>query len=309
MILLTFIAAFLFLSVLVSGFYAFSVACVRKKELDWLKKESVEDSPYSEFYDSIVAADKWLHDHHAEDLYIRSADGLMLHGLWVPADFANGTMILVHGYRSNQLADFGFVLDHYHKEGYNLLLPEQRCHGKSEGRYITFGVKESDDVLRWIDYHNIAFGEYSIVLCGLSMGASTVMYLADEPLPRNVKGIIADCGFTSPKDIISCVYKTVTHIPPGPSIWVTDILARLFAGFHLSQKDTRITLTKNRLPILFIHGLADEYVPYEMSKQSFSACSGHKELLLVEGAGHAVSFLVDKDRYTAAVDKILNMTL
>ena len=309
MTIIVLVLSFLILAVIVSGFYAFSVACIRKKEINWLEKEEIENSPYAEFFDSIIAADKWIHDHQAEDLYIRSGDGLALHGLWIPAEFANGTMILVHGYRSSQLADFGFVLDYFHRQGYNLLLPELRSHGKSEGRYITFGVKESDDILRWIEYHNVAFGEYAVVLCGLSMGASTVMYLADEQLPRNVRGIIADCGFTSPKDIISSVYRMVTHLPPGPAIWVTDLLARIFAGFRLTQKDTRISLTKNHIPILMIHGLDDEFVPCEMTKQAFSVCTGHKELLLVEGAGHGVSFLVDMARYKAAVDKILDMTL
>ena len=309
MIIILFVCIFILLVVFVSGFYAFSVACIRKKELDWLTKEELDNTPYAEFYDDIVAANKWLQEHRAEDLYIRSADGLSLHGVWVPAEFANGTMILVHGSRSSQLADFGLVLESYNNEGYNLLLPEQRCHGKSEGRYITFGVKESDDILRWIEYHNIAFGEYAIVLCGLSMGASTVMYLAEESLPRNVKGIIADCGFTSPKDIIGTVYKNVTHFPAGPSLWAADLFTRLFAGFRLSEKDTRIALSKNRLPILLVHGLNDEYVPCKMSIEAYAACSGHKELLLVKGAGHGVSFLVDNVRYKAAIEKLLNMIL
>ena len=300
------IVLFAFLCVLISGFYAFFVACIRGKDLDWFNKDNLENTPYAEYYDTIIEADQWLRDHHAEDLYIKSSDGLMLHGLWVPAEFANGTMILVHGYRSSQLIDFGMVLAYYHNEGYNLLLPEQRCHGKSEGRYITFGVKESDDILRWIEYHNFAFGEYAVVLCGLSMGASTILYLADEQLPRNVRGMIADCGFTSPREIISTVYKTVTHLPPGPSILVADFFVRIFAGFRLSQKDTRVTLSKNRLPILLIHGLNDDYVPCEMTKEAYNACSGNKEILLVEGAGHAVSFLVDQARYKAAVDKLLN---
>ncbi len=306
---LFFLFLFLVVSVFVSGFYAFSIACIRKKEHNWLEKEELENTPYCDYYDTIVAADQWLREHHAEDLYIKSSDGLLLHGLWIPAEFANGTMILVHGYRSSQLVDFGPVLDYYHKEGYNLLLPEQRCHGKSEGRYITFGVKESNDIQRWIEYHNFAFGEYAVILCGLSMGASTVMYLADEQLPRNVKGIIADCGFTSPKDIISTVYKAVTHIPPGPSLWVADIFARIFAGFCLSQKDTRITLSKNRLPILMVHGLEDTYVPCEMTKQAFSVCTGNKMLLLVEGAEHGVSYLVDRVRYQAAIESLISKTI
>ena len=159
--------------------------------------------------------------------------------------------------------------------------------------------------LYWIYFHNFSFGAFPLFLSGLSMGASTVMYLAEKPLPGNVRGIIADCGFTSPKEILSSVFRDVTHLPPGPSIWATDIFARLFAGFHLSEKDSRQTLKKNVLPILMFHGTDDSFVPCEMTRQSYAACAGSKRMILVEGAEHGVSFLVDHERYTAAIEKFL----
>ena len=141
------------------------------------------------------------------------------------------------------------------------------------------------------------------------MGASTVMYMADEPLPDNVKAIIADCGFTTPKDIISSVFESVTHLPAAPSIWAADLFARLFAGFSLSEKNTRKTLAKNKLPILIVHGEKDDFVPCHMSKDAYEACSGPKKLLLVKEADHGVSFLVEPDRYSNEINNIVDKVI
>ncbi len=289
------------LLILFSGGYVFFVACRRGREPNWLVREELERTPYGEFYENVVAADLWLKQHEVQDVFVQSEDGLRLHGLWIPADNAKGTVLLAHGYRSSYLLDFAMVFDVYHQFGFNLLVPEQRCHGKSEGKYITFGVKESRDVQNWIAYHNKQFGAIPLILNGLSMGASTVLYLANENLPDNVRGIIADCGFTSPKEILKKVYRTMIHLPAGLSVWAANLFARMFASFSLTAKDTRRTLLSSRLPVLMIHGLADDFVPCEMTQQGYDACSSEKQLLLVAGAGHGVSFLSDPVGYTAAV--------
>lgn len=307
--LILFIACAVLLLLLVSGGYVFTVACLRRKELPWLVKEEIEKTPYGRYYETIVAADQWLKDHNAKDIWIKSDDGLKLHGQWVRVHNARGTMLLVHGYRSTKLVDFGVAFDYYHEKGFNLLLPEHRCHGESQGRFITFGVKESTDMLRWIEYHNREFGPMPMVLSGLSMGASTVMFMADMPLPGNVKGLIADCGFTSPADILADVFRDVTHIPPWPSVFAADLFARCFAGFSLWQKQTEKTLANNRLPILMVHGTEDDFVPCDMTKRSYAACSVPKTLLLVEGAGHGVSFLADHVRYIAHIEQFLKNTI
>ena len=301
-------AAFMIL-VLVSGGYAFFTACLRRKDLPWLDKQALQKTPYGRFSEHIQAADRWLTEHRAQEVSITSEDGLTLRGWWVPAEEPRGTMLLVHGYRSCALADFGPALDFYHNMGMNMLLPFQRSHGKSEGKYITFGVKESRDMLRWIDFHNQTFGKQPMLLSGLSMGASTVMYMAEEPLPANVKGIIADCGFTSPKEIISSVFRKTTHLPAVPTIWVVDLFARMLAGFSLYEKDSCRALAKSRLPILMIHGTKDSFVPCDMTKKAFECCVGNKQLLLIEGATHGVSFLHDKKRYTGAVINFLNTNI
>lgn len=294
---------------LVSGAYVFVVACVRRKELPWLVKEELEKTPFGGFYEGIVAADQWLSDHDTQSIYITSDDGLKLHGLWVPAKNPIGTVLLVHGYRSTKLMDFGVAFPYYHEKGFNLLIPDQRAHGKSQGRFITFGVKECRDMLRWINFHNSCYGMQPLLLSGMSMGASTVMFLADEKLPPNVKGLIADCGYTSANEIISVIFKRVMHFGAGPVMWAADLFARIFAGFSFYEKNTTETLRSNKLPVLILHGTEDSFVPCDMSKRSYAACTGPKQLLLVEGADHGVSFLVDHQRYTEAVEKFLSVCL
>lgn len=293
-----FLLAGLVLVLVASGWYVFYEACVRRKEYDWLDEDAMAKTSYSKYYKMICASNQWLLDHKAQDVYISSSDGLRLHAFWIPAEDAKGTVILAHGYKSTMLVDFSFVFDFYHAMGLNLLVPHQRSHGKSEGKYITFGVKESDDMLQWLQYHNANFGALPVILSGLSMGASTMLYLADANLPGNVKGIIADCGFTSPKAILSHVFTSVTHLPAWLSIWATDIFTRIFAGFSLREKDTRISLASSKVPVFMIHGKEDDFVPCKMTEDGYAACTSDKQILLVDGADHGVSFLYDSDGYT-----------
>ena len=204
-----FILIALFVLILFSGVYTFVVACVRRKELPWLDEAAMQKTSYGKYYENIVIGDKFLREHPSQKVQITSDDGLKLSGVWVPAENPKGTILLAHGYRSSKMVDFSLAFGMYHAIGLNILIPDQRAHGKSEGKFITFGVKESRDMQYWVAYHNKTFGEIPLILSGLSMGASTMMYLADADLPENVKCIIADCGFTSPKEIIKSVFHDV----------------------------------------------------------------------------------------------------
>lgn len=299
----------LLVTVILVGYYVFVKACVRRKELPWMVEEEIKKTGYGKYYNCIVASDGWLKEHNAQDVFVNSADGLKLHGYWVPADNPRGTILLAHGYRSTFLVDFGLAFAFYHALGMNILVPHQRSHGESEGKYITFGVKESEDMKCWIDYHNDTFGDYQMILSGLSMGASTMLYLADQKLPSNVKCIIADCGFTSPKSILDKVFRSVVHVPSGPFLWAADLFARLLADFSLSQKDTLTVLPEAKLPVLMIHGLEDDFVPCDMTQQGFEVCRGDKELLLMAHAGHGTSFLSNKEKYTKTVIAFLEKHL
>ena len=286
---------------LVIGYLVFRYACGRGKDTDWTDEASVRATPYGAYWDYICSARAWLAEHGAQELQTTSRDGLVLKARWVPAKDAKATMILFHGYRSSFLVDFSGIYQLYHDQGYNLLLVHQRSHGASEGKYITFGVKERMDALSWIEYHNRTFGSVPLFLCGMSMGSSTVCFAAGENLPENVRGITADCGFTSPEDILLHVGSGMV----GPWVKIlmpaVDLWARLLAGFRLRECITTQTLARAKVPILMIHGLADDYVPSHMTQSGFDACASEKELILVEGAGHGTSYLKDRPRVEAAL--------
>lgn len=291
------------------GGYTFFAACRRGKDLNWLDEEAVKKTSFGPYYEGIKAGHEWLQAHGAQDVYMQSHDGLKLHGLWVPAENAKATVILVHGYHSCVLTDFSLAFPRYFNRGFNLLLPTHRAHGKSEGKYTTFGVLESKDILGWIEFHNQHFGDLPIMLSGMSMGASTVMYLAGEDLPKNVCAINADCGFTSPREIIGKVFRDATHIPARPFLWATELFARFFGGFSLNEKDSTKTLAKNKLPILLVHGLKDDFVPCDMTRRGYAACAGQKQMLLVEGATHGTSYLHATEQYLAQIERLVQACL
>lgn len=291
------------------GGYAFFAACARAPEKDFSADKPQENEKSPDFSELFRKGNRWLREHEKQELTLTAADGASLHALWVPAKKPRATVVFAHGYHGNPVLDFSLAFDLYHDQGFNILMPTQRAHGASGGRFITFGVKESRDFREWILLHNARFGAFPVVCSGLSMGASTVMFLAGLDLPENVRGFIADCGFTSPKEIISSVFQTQTHLPAWPFLWATELFARFFAGFSLKEMDSTRALTRNSRPILFVHGLNDTFVPPEMTQRSFEACGGEKHLLWVEGASHAMSFLVARDAYVEKRNIIIEKVL
>lgn len=294
---------------LVVGGYVFLTACKRTAERPWLDKEAMSKTIYGKYADSILEADRWIQTHAHRDVSTLSRDGLRLHAVWIPADHPKGSILLAHGYKSCKLLDFGAAFEMYHNMGLNILAIDQRSHGRSEGKYITFGVLESGDLQTWIAYLNKNLGGGDLILSGLSMGASTVMYTADRPMPSNVKGRIADCGFSSPAQIIAKVFRDSVHFSPGPFMWSAELFARMFGHFSLYACDSRKILSRNSLPIIMVHGIDDDFVPCDMTRQGYDACTGDKKLLLVEGAGHGTSFLIAPDRYKQIIKEFIGRTL
>lgn len=294
---------------LAGGYWGFQYACKRLPDPDWDSEESLRNSAFREFSESIPRAAKWLRDHNAEDVETVSFDGLKLRGKWVPAPEPKATIILFHGYHTHYLNDFAGIFSMYNSIGLNLLLVRQRAHGESEGRYITFGVRERKDVLSWVEFHNRVHGMDNVFLGGMSMGASTLLFAAGEDLPPNVRGISADCGFNSPKDILAKFTKERFHLPPALVLPLMEVWARTLGGFSLTECDTRRTLAKAKVPILFIHGNADTFVPSDMTQIGYDACASEKELHMVEGAGHGRSYLFAMDELTAALVDFFNRNL
>lgn len=290
--------------ILAGGYYVFMTACRRKGQMPWDDPDALAKTQWAPLADRIRDAARYLNDHNALDIYTVSHDGLKLHGKWLPAENAVGTILLFHGYRSCFLSDFAVFIPFYHNLGFNLLLADQRSHGKSEGKYITFGIRERKDVLAWIRYLNEHMGGSPAYLGGMSMGAATVLMAAGGDLPSNVRGVIADCGFTSPGEIIGEVMVRA-KVPRFPLLQVAGIYSRLLAGFDLREYSTLDAMAVCKVPVLLIHGLDDHFVPCRMSREAFEACNSEKRLILVEGASHGTACLTDRSRCQRALTDFL----
>lgn len=231
------------------------------------------------------------------DVSIRSFDGLILKGKYY--EFAPGAPIelMMHGYRGEADRDLCGGVQRCFALGHSALVVDQRGCGASEGNVITFGIRESRDCLDWVQFIIRTFGKnVNILLTGISMGASTVLIAGGQPLPENVVGILADCGYTSARDIIKEVIRAM-KLPPALAYPFVRLGAWLFGRFDL-EKDAAIDAVKRcRVPVLFFHGEDDDYVPCRMSRENFDACASEKKLVTVPGAGHGLSFLIDPKRY------------
>lgn len=240
-----------------------------------------------------------------EDVYIQSHDGLKLHGRFYAVAEGAPVIIVFHGYRSPALRDCagGFSLGL--KLGYNVLAIDQRAHGKSEGHVITFGIRERYDCLKWIEYIKQRLGENTpVILCGISMGAATVLMSTSLNLPDNVKGIMADCPYSSPAGIIRKVCKDVGYPPTlaFPFLWLG---ALIFGGFCLCSCDAVSAVKNTNIPILLIHGGDDRFVPCEMSEKIYKNCKDHAQLHIFSGAGHGLSYIIDHVHYEEICLKFL----
>ena len=293
----------LILLVLLTGYIIFTVAC-------WRRTGKIMGSgapSLAPFLDRMDEGRQWFLSREPEKVEMVSHDGLRLRGLYLHNPEAKGTIILMHGYRMDGYTDFSCVYKKYYDAGFSLLNVFQRAHAESEGEYIAFGVLERFDCRDWAEYVADRFGpEHSIVLDGLSMGAATVLMAAGLELPESVKGIIADCGFTSPWDQLAYLCKTKYHVPVHPFLDSAELFARLLGGFSLKGCSTVDAMRKNRLPVLFLHGEEDQFVPTAFSVRAFEECAGPKRLVTVPGAAHGVSYLVDTERCDRELDAFLS---
>lgn len=240
-----------------------------------------------------------------EDVYIKSYDGKVLHGRYYPSGRENGpTGIFFHGYRANYIRDGMGAQEMMNNRGINALLCEARGHGESEGHTITFGVRESRDVVSWVNFALERNGKDSeVMLMGLSMGAATVLSsLAREDMPHNVKSVLADCPYSTPKDILRSVVKSM-RLPPDITYGFIRLSARIFGGFDPEEASAFNGVENANAHVFLVHGTKDTLVPYEMSQRLKERCKSPCKLLTVEGAEHGMSFHIDKEGYIALVNE------
>lgn len=250
----------------------------------------------------------FLDQAHFIDLEITTFDDLKLKGKLLPASVeTNKVIILVHGYHSTNFRDWAYFLRFYHDLGYNILLPNNRAHGDSEGKYTGFGWLDRLDLLEWI--HEIqqyyAFKPLQIVLHGLSMGGATVLMASGEDLSQDVKCIISDCSYTNIIDEFRNILKN-KKIPSSLLIPNAESMSKRVLGYDIEDADATKQVANSKTPTLFIHGDQDDFVPTYMVYELYKACAAPKDLLVVEGANHADSYMVNQPLYESTVKAFLN---
>lgn len=232
---------------------------------------------------------------------ITSFDGLQLHASYY--EYAPGAPmeIMFHGYRGNAERDLPGGVQRSFACGRSALVVDQRCAGRSGGKTITFGIKERRDCLSWVDFARKEFGpDVKIILTGISMGAATVLMAAGEELPENVMGILADCGYSTPKAIIQKVIKD-RNLPVRLCWPFVKWGAKLFGGFDPEETSPLDAMKRCQKPVIFFHGEEDSFVPCYMSREVFDACPTKKAIFTVPGADHGLSYPVDMEGYLAAL--------
>lgn len=277
----------------------------KKKPLGPDEYEIPDGEIYEAFRDDMIRWAKEIRALPHEDMEIKSFDGLTLRAKYFEYKAGAPIELLFHGYKGNAERDLSGGVERCFRLERNVILIEQRASGCSEGRVISFGINERRDCHAWVDHVIKRFGEdVKLIIGGVSMGAATVMMAAGEPLPKNVIGVLADCGYTSAEEIIKKVVKDM-KLPVRVFYPFIKLGARIFGRFDLEETSPMEAVKKCKLPIVFVHGDTDEFVPYDMSVRLYEACTSDKKTLItVKGAGHGLAYPVDRDGYVEELKKV-----
>ncbi len=266
--------------------------------------ETDDQQIINENYEELTEeVNEWLETADVSIANVTSDDGLNL-----VADYYNTNpdshkyAIVVHGYSGNRSHMKAYGL-YYAGQDYNILMPDLRSHGDSDGTYIGMGWLDKADILKWIDYIVSMDSEAQIVLHGVSMGGATVLMTSGEELPDNVKAIVDDCGYTSVWDIFADEMEYLFNLPEFPFLYSASFFANIRAGYDFKEASSLEQVRKTTLPIFFAHGSVDNFVHTDMVYELYDACPTDKELYVVEGAGHGQAMYYDPDTY---FDKIFN---
>ena len=308
------IVAFVIVLVLVVSYICFRLCFYsnRKKQREPAPDEVIlpEGEIYEAFREDIVNWTMQMRALPHTDVEITSFDGLKLRAKFFEYEKGAPIEILLHGYRGNSERDLSGGIFRCFALGRSVLLVDHRASGRSEGNVITFGVNESRDCRDWVDFvlENID-KDARIFIGGVSMGASTAMMVTARDLPENVVGILADCGYSSAKKIIKKVIKEM-KLPADIFYPFVKLGARLYGHFDLEEISPEEAMKKCSLPVIFLHGDGDDFVPFEMSVESYEACaSKHKKLVNIEGAGHGLAFPASQERYIKEVGDFFDEAL
>lgn len=271
------------------------------KKSSFLRKENDQNSPTLPF------------KNNAQSVYIKSYDGLKLHAYLITNHALSDTwVIMCHGYSGNALR-LKKAAALFYKMGINVLAPDARGHGKSEGKYIGMGWHERLDVINWANLIISKQKNAKIILYGISMGGATVAMTSGENLPKNIKCIIEDCGYTGVWDELNYQFrkflKSRFTLTSNLILRLISLETKIRAKYSFKEADALKQVKKSKTPMLFIHGSKDKFVPTFMADKLYSAANCEKEKLIIEGAAHAESYEFSPGLYEKAVKSFIEKYL
>ncbi len=297
------VAALLTAAFFVISYICFKIAFyVPDRDPEKLYTDSIPEGEIYEVHREQM--EKWAGETRAmphEEFSIVSFDGTRLFGKYYECKKGAPIELMFHGYRGNAQRDLSGGVQRCFKLGRNALIVDQRCSEKSEGNVITFGIREHRDCLCWVDFMLRHFGkDVKIILTGISMGASTVLMAAGKELPPNVIGVLADCGYSSPREIIRKVVRDM-KIPVTLGYFFVKAGAKIYGGFNIEEYSPEEAMKTCKVPVILFHGESDDFVPCDMSKKVFDCCKTRKRLVTIKDAGHGLSYIIDPEKYLASL--------
>ncbi len=292
------ILIFLIAAVLTTAYICFHVIFKKSdKDKDTEEYPIPKGEVYERFREDMIRYLKTVRAMPVRDVEITSFDGLKLRGRFYEHKKGAPIELMFHGYRGTSERDLSGGVLRCAKLGRSALIVDHRAAGRSEGSVITFGINESRDAVKWVDFILSEIDkDAKIILTGISMGAATVLITAQKPLPENVVGVLADCGYTSAKEIIKKVMREM-HLPADLLYPFARLGSRLYGGFDIDETSPIEAMKKSRIPVLFIHGDSDDFVPHEMSVENYNACVSKKQIVTVKNAGHGTCYMEDPELY------------
>lgn len=270
--------------------------------------EMADMDKWEEYKKFIVPNREWLVQQPLEEVFITSYDGLKLKAMYFAAEKESDKLVILnHGYTGEGMKDCTSTARFFHNIGYDCLIVDHRAHGKSEGKYIGFGILDRFDCRSWVNYVDTRFnGTKKIVLFGVSMGGSIVLMTSGfEDLSKSVKAVIADCAFTSPYDVFANILKRDYHLPPFPIMNISNEMCKKKAGYGFRDYSTLEAMKTVKVPVLFFHGADDTFVPTYMSRQNYDACQSEKDIMIVENASHAAAYYENPPVYEEKIKSFL----
>jgi len=311
-IIIVLIIGFLVIPFFCIAHYIYKDAFYNKVKEDNAKSSFLMGPQYLPHQDKINENLEICSSYEYKETYITSFDSKSkLYGRVYHFNDSNKVQIQFHGYKGSGRRDMCGFLRSAKENAINAIVIDHRGHGKSDGNIVSFGINERKDLVKWVEFAIKEFGsDCQIVLKGLSMGAATVLMSLDQPLPDNVKCVIADCPFSAPKDeLLKVALEEKTKMPAPISLFFLRCAARIYAHFNLDESSAVEAVRHTKIPVLLIHGTDDKFVPYSMSKSIYEANKEMVEFISIEGAGHALCTFVDPDKYKKATEEFLKRHL